>query len=735
MSGGKSKSSIKSTIMQPMLVVSILQVLIIFITIYFGGITKDLKANSYELLSRRGLQISETVKNIFYNFEIKSENYTNINNELQKIKSSKEVTSSLMNVEDEMIKMINDLDVDGAFVILDNVNKKENEKAGVFLRKRNNSIFLRIGVLDLIQKSEIRVDSDLWDETFRFTKDTRPLSIYNAYIDTYNKVFNEATVGKIKNYKEYELWNRVCWFNNEQDETITYTLPLINDNGVVYGVVGVEVSQQKLNEVYLKNTKLESDIYPAVGWVFREYDSENGKEAKKEIRATGLFSSNKGYSYTFELTKDNDMEGIYSAKLIGENNRGIDDIDKDEVFISSVYDINPYTVVKAYDKDNIKVLGVITNDSLFATQNKLLKNLLIGMTISIVLGIVILSITASVTTKPIEELVDAVKKMNPSKAVKLKRTNIKQLDDLEYSIENLGKNVLDNASKLSSIIDLVNMPIGAFEYYDNSNMVYCTDSFFKVTGVERDDGEELFINMEKFKRLLTDITKERVTNEKNVYKITRDGKDMYIRVKMLINDMKTLGVIVDVTDDILKKQKIEYERDHDVLTGLYNRIAFTREVKSYMKKASKDKVAAFLMWDLDSLKYVNDTFGHETGDKYIKIAAEAIDKFSKYGGVVGRIGGDEFTAFIGGFDTKDEVRQIFNKVKRDFDAMEIELPNGESKAMRASMGVAWYPQDSTNYEEISKFADYAMYEVKKTTKGALKEFDINTYQEIEEEEY
>ena len=208
---------------------------------------------------------------------------------------------------------------------------------------------------------------------------------------------------------------------------------------------------------------------------------------------------------------------------------------------------------------------------------------------------------------------------------------------------------------------------------------------------------------------------------------------MYIRVKMLINDMKTLGVIVDVTDDILKKQKIEYERDHDVLTGLYNRIAFKREVTAYMKKESKDKVAAFLMWDLDSLKYVNDTFGHEVGDKYIQMAADSIDKFSKYGGVTGRIGGDEFTAFIGGFQTKDEIRQLINKVKRDFEAMEIELPNGETKPMRASMGVAWYPQDSTKYEEISKYADYAMYEVKKTTKGALKEFDIKTYQEVTEE--
>ena len=88
--------------------------------------------------------------------------------------------------------------------------------------------------------------------------------------------------------------------------------------------------------------------------------------------------------------------------------------------------------------------------------------------------------------------------------------------------------------------------------------------------------------------------------------------------------------------------------------------------------------------------------------------------------------------FIGGFETKDEIRQIINKVKRDFEDIEIELPNGDTKPMRASMGVAWYPQDSMSYEELSKYADYAMYEVKKTTKGALKEFDISTYKQVSE---
>ena len=669
---------------------------------------------------------------MFRNFQIKDESYNIINNEVQNVKTNSDARTAFINVEEEMEKMISNLDVDGAFVILNGVNRSENEKTGIFIRKRNGEMYLRVGFVELAQKLSLRIDEDLWSESFKFTKETKPLSIYNAYVDTYNKVYNESVVGGSRNYRDYEYWNRVCWFINDTPETITYTLPLINSEGATYGVVGIELSFEKLNEIFQKVTSVEDDIYPLVGWVYRKFENGDGKESTKELRLTGLFKTDRGYDYSFKIDRLDNMEGIYEATLgVGDN--GLNDKTSDGIFIAGVEDINVYNEVRAFEKEDLKVVCVVTKNTLFATQDKLLKNLVMGMSAALLLGVVIVTITARVTTKPIENLVDEVKRMNPSKVVKLQRTNIKQLDDLSYSIENLSKSVLDNASKLSSIIDLVNMPIGAFEYYDNSNMVYCTDSFFKVTGVERETGEELFINMEKFKRILSEITKERIQNEKNVYKITKDGKEMYIRVKMLINDMKTLGVIVDVTDDILKKQKIEYERDHDVLTGLYNRIAFKREVTAYMKKESKDKVAAFLMWDLDSLKYVNDTFGHEVGDKYIQMAADSIDKFSKYGGVTGRIGGDEFTAFIGGFQSKDEIRQIINKVKRDFEAMEIELPNGETKPMRASMGVAWYPQDSTQYEEISKYADYAMYEVKKTTKGALKEFDIKTYQEVTEE--
>ena len=76
----------------------------------------------------------------------------------------------------------------------------------------------------------------------------------------------------------------------------------------------------------------------------------------------------------------------------------------------------------------------------------------------------------------------------------------------------------------------------------------------------------------------------------------------------------------DVTQEILEKQKIEYDRDYDLLTDILNRRAFYNIVSEKIENGDL-KIGAFIMWDLDNLKYVNDTYGHDYGDEYIRIAS------------------------------------------------------------------------------------------------------------------
>ena len=135
-----------------------------------------------------------------------------------------------------------------------------------------------------------------------------------------------------------------------------------------------------------------------------------------------------------------------------------------------------------------------------------------------------------------------------------------------------------------------------------------------------------------------------------------------------------------------------------------------------------------MMWDLDNLKYINDTYGHDYCDEYIKKAANILKQFtSNKNTIVARMSGDEFYVFIYGCHSKDEIRQIIEPIKNKMDTATLYLPDSGSIKIRASAGISWFPSDATDYSELIKYADFAMYTVKNTEKGKIAEFDKSLY--------
>lgn len=139
------------------------------------------------------------------------------------------------------------------------------------------------------------------------------------------------------------------------------------------------------------------------------------------------------------------------------------------------------------------------------------------------------------------------------------------------------------------------------------------------------------------------------------------------------------------------------------------------------------KTAAFIMLDIDNLKYVNDTYGHDFGDDYITATANVLKNFKFSGGVVARMSGDEFNVFLYGFDSRDEIRKVIRDVRERLEKSFCILSDGTHYKLRASGGVSWYPDDSMSYEMLIRFADFAMYTIKHSTKGNIAEFDMSAY--------
>ncbi len=195
-------------------------------------------------------------------------------------------------------------------------------------------------------------------------------------------------------------------------------------------------------------------------------------------------------------------------------------------------------------------------------------------------------------------------------------------------------------------------------------------------------------------------------------------ENIWFKVIEVEQDNSLLGVIIDVSKDVLEIRNLNYERDHDALTGIFNRGAFNRKSKAIFETGHM-KCAAFAMFDLDNLKYINDTFGHEMGDLYIQTTALYMNKLSSSHVLVARMGGDEFYMLLHGFDTEAEIFEIVKDLHVDIQVNPLILPDGSKFTISISGGIAYYGTHSNDYNELLKYADLAMYVGKKSQKGQL----------------
>ena len=179
--------------------------------------------------------------------------------------------------------------------------------------------------------------------------------------------------------------------------------------------------------------------------------------------------------------------------------------------------------------------------------------------------------------------------------------------------------------------------------------------------------------------------------------------------------------------EALERRRIEHERDYDILTGLYNRQAFRRACEELFAHPEKLGHAALVMTDLDNLKQINDTYGHDWGDQYLRQTGRCLAQSTPAGTLCARLSGDEFLLFFYGYRSRGEIRRKLEELRDALHASTSTLPNGSELHISISAGVAWYPKDSTNYNTLKKYADFAMYQVKHSEKGEMREFDAGMY--------
>jgi diguanylate cyclase (GGDEF)-like protein len=160
-----------------------------------------------------------------------------------------------------------------------------------------------------------------------------------------------------------------------------------------------------------------------------------------------------------------------------------------------------------------------------------------------------------------------------------------------------------------------------------------------------------------------------------------------------------------------KHQQLDHLAHHDHLTGLPNRLYLAAHLPGAIEEAKKDgEVLAVLFLDLDRFKHVNDSRGHETGDKLLKTVAQRIRSTMRVEDLVVRMGGDEFIVVMKGVRNTQQVSDAAARINHALSAPMV--VDGRTLVTTVSIGVALYPGDGADMGELLRHSDTAMYQAK-----------------------
>nr|MDA3909182.1 diguanylate cyclase [Sulfurimonas sp.] len=185
-----------------------------------------------------------------------------------------------------------------------------------------------------------------------------------------------------------------------------------------------------------------------------------------------------------------------------------------------------------------------------------------------------------------------------------------------------------------------------------------------------------------------------------------------------------VAIFTDITEQQLQQKQLEYMAHYDMLTHLPNRALFTdrmhQAIEQTIRRGQKIAVAYI---DLDGFKEVNDTHGHDVGDKLLVLLAERMSKLIREGDSISRVGGDEFIALLIDISDKESVISFLKRLLEvTSEAVKIDHL---SLNVSASIGVTFYPQkELLDADQIIRQADQAMYKAKLSGRNCYYIFDL-----------
>ncbi|MFA6136976.1 MAG: EAL domain-containing protein [Sulfurimonas sp.] len=194
--------------------------------------------------------------------------------------------------------------------------------------------------------------------------------------------------------------------------------------------------------------------------------------------------------------------------------------------------------------------------------------------------------------------------------------------------------------------------------------------------------------------------------------------------------LRFVGFNTDISIQVEYEDKLDHTAKHDPLTNLPNRFLLTELLSHAMHSVKRNNQhLALLFIDLDGFKAINDTYGHEAGDKVLSIVAQRMSDIVRKSDIVSRLGGDEFVIVVNALRSPQEVLPMLQRLLSDL-SLDI-VYEKHCMQVSASIGVSFYPQaEDVGNEVLLRQADQAMYFAKLSGKNQYQIFNLEASNDI-----
>ncbi|WP_455436316.1 diguanylate cyclase domain-containing protein [Hungatella hathewayi] len=200
------------------------------------------------------------------------------------------------------------------------------------------------------------------------------------------------------------------------------------------------------------------------------------------------------------------------------------------------------------------------------------------------------------------------------------------------------------------------------------------------------------------------------------------------------NTDKVIGIIEDIDDEKRETEKLIDRAERDVLTKLYNKRAARHKINRFLELSQGREGSAMLIIDVDNFKMVNDRYGHMFGDAVLTELAARITSHFRDSDIISRIGGDEFMVFMPGTVNHEMVTERAGRLMASLQTMF--KNNMKDVPFSCSIGIAYSPEDGSDFQSLFQNSDAALYQAKLEGKNRWMQYcrpAVNAALELKEE--